>query len=336
MLEGIKGFLKKGLPPTTAMLDRRIDRLIEDNRALQSELGRLSNELSSMWRQLVSMRADGLRAQMRISSLSPLYGSPDLIVSVASYGPRIDCIVPMIESVGNQTVRPDRAFLWMPSRDFPRGVDDLPSDVVCALNDANIEPRFVEMDLGPHNKYFWTMRAFPESVVVTLDDDVCYPSDLLESLLAARRSNPGQIVAMRVRRILPGGEENLSPYETWPLDPGDLLGKPSFRLIATGVGGVLYPSHCLDDHVFDADGIRKTCLRADDLWLKVMAVLAGTRTVCPVTDCPLCYCPGTQETALCEANLYRGENDSQLEAILEYVSTFANVQDILHKMLGEY
>ena len=334
MHKQVKDVLKSALPPTTRMLDRRVELLLSENRALSNRVEQLSGELSAVKNVLTSLRADGLRGRMKSEALSPLVGSPGVIVSVASYGPRISHIAPMLVSLGQQSVRPDRAFLWLPLRDFPKGVDDLPADVVCALYDARVEPRFVEDDLGPHNKYFWTMQAFPESIVITLDDDVRYPNDLIERLMKKHRVWKSEIVAMRARVILSEGE-GLCPYEAWPLELGPLLGSPSFSVIGTGVGGVLYPPHCLDEHVFDSDGIRSTCLRADDLWLKVMSVIAGTKVVCPVPDCPLDYIPGTQEMALCDNNLYQGGNDTQLTAILEYVSLFADEEDILRKMQGD-
>jgi len=334
MRERVKNVLKSALPPTTRMLDRRIDLLLSENRALSEKVDRLSRDLSTANSALIALRADALRQEMKSSVLAQLSGSPKVVVSIASYGPRIRFIVPMLESLGRQSSCPDRAFLWLPLRDFPRGVDDLPADVVCALHDARVEPRFVEDDLGPHNKYFWVMQAFPDSVVVTLDDDVRYPPTLLEDLLRAHCALSSEIIAMRAR-VIRFDEGKVSPYETWPLELGNLVNVPSFAVVGTGVGGVLYPPHCLDSHVFDSKGIRSTCLHADDLWLKVMAVLSGTKTVCPLPDCPLDYLPGTQETALCDDNIYQGGNDKQLEAILEYVSEFADVEDILRKMQEE-
>ena len=331
MHDRVKGYLKRILPPTTLMLDRRVDQLLEENRVLRDRIGEVSQELFVIRNELYSLRADRLRERMRERSSTELEGSPETVVSIASYGPRVPFIAPMIESLGRQSIRPDRAFLWLPTKDFPGGVDDLPADVLCALYDANVEPRFVGEDLGPHNKYYWTMRAFSESVVVTLDDDVRYPKSLLERLLDAHRAWPAEVVAMRAR-VIAAEDKRPAPYETWPLELGDLVGRPSFSVVGTGVGGVLYPPHCLDNHVFDIEGIRSACPRADDLWLKIMSVIAGTMTVCPTGDCPLDYLPGTQETALCDENLYQGGNDAQLAAILEYVSAFTDVGDILRKI----
>ena len=180
------------------------------------------------------------------------------------------------------------------------------------------------------------MQAFPESTVITLDDDIRYPSDLIERLVNAHKQWPTAVVGMRTHIIsFLNGTQRLAPYEQWPREQRVILDHPSHQLISTGVGGVLYPAHCLNPHVFDIEGIQKTCLRADDLWLKVMEVANGTKTVCPSTGYELDYVDGTQEVALYKRNLCQGENDTQLNEILEYVASFFSVKGILAKMAEE-
>ena len=343
MSERIKNILKSVLPPSTKMLDRRMDAILRENEVLRQSVSLLSDELSKTREDvertksgIAALRADGLMEEMAQRASASLSGSPRLIVSVASYGPRISSIVPMIDSVRAQTMCPERFFLWLPSRDFPHGVRSLPPEVICALRDADVEPRFVERDLGPHNKYYWTMQAFPESTVITLDDDIRYPSDLIERLVDAHEQWPTAVVGMRTHIIsFLNDTRRLAPYDQWSREQRVILDHPSHQLISTGVGGVLYPAHCLSPHVFDIEGIQKTCLRADDLWLKVMEVANGTKTVCPSTGYDLDYVDGTQEVALYKRNLCQGENDAQLNDILEYVASFFSVKDILTQMAEE-
>lgn len=44
----------------------------------------------------------------------------------------------------------------------------------------------------------------------------------------------------------------------------------------TGVGGVLYPAHCLDDEVLNEQVFTTICKYADDIWFYAMALKAGT------------------------------------------------------------
>lgn len=50
-------------------------------------------------------------------------------------------------------------------------------------------------------------------------------------------------------------------------------------LLATGVGGILYPPHCMDNRLFDIEKIQQLCLYGDDIWLKAMQLLSGTPVV---------------------------------------------------------
>ena len=44
----------------------------------------------------------------------------------------------------------------------------------------------------------------------------------------------------------------------------------------TGVGGVLYPPHSLDEEVLNESIFMDICTYADDVWLKAMALKKGT------------------------------------------------------------
>ncbi len=375
MIDRAKTLIKHTLPPTTSMVDRRLEALdhrfeqidnhiglidqrmdemsrqlqtlLEQNKRLQDILEqnqrlsaalenneklleksteRLSDELSSCrsntekLEQLVTtLRGDVLTDRMARGGEAPACDTPKLIVSIASYGPRINYIEPMIESLRKQTVHPDAAILWLPSRDFPHGLKDLSSTVVCALYDAHVTVRFVDKDLGPHNKYFWVMQEYPESTVVTLDDDIIYPPNLLERLTAAHEAWPDSVIGMRTHLIATEDGEP-APYKDWVKEQDEIRDLPSQRIIATGSGGVLYPAGCLDARAFDPEGIVKTCLRADDLWLKVMEAAKGTKTVCPSGGYGLHYAAGTQEVALYHDNIDKAGNDAQLRSIIEYLS----------------
>lgn len=341
MTHTVKDALKSLVPPTVHMLDRRVDRLSSEIRGLQEAICELSSivesnqeELEWIRASLSRARAEGLREKLKALSQAPLFGNPDVVVSITSYGPRVHKMVPMLESLREQTVRPDRAFVWLPLRDFPNGVSDLPAEVVCALNDSQVEPRFTDDDLGPHGKYFWAMQAFPESNLITLDDDIVYPSWLIEELISGHRRWPDEVVALRTH-LISFGDEGILPYRQWGFDQTEIIESPSHRLLATGVGGVLYPPHCLTSQTFDDGAIRATCLHADDLWLKVMEVVSDTRVVALSRAYTLDYAEGTQEVARCNENLYQGENDIQLAAILEYFEDSNLAKTILRKMAGK-
>lgn len=321
------------------MIDARFANITEENRRLAQQVEDLSQETKALQKNLseamsavLLLRADNLIDKLIERSQNlPDPKSANLIVSVASYNLRINAIAPMIRSIGQQTVKPDCSFLWLPKEDFPQGVKDLPASVICALYDAGFYVRFTDENLGPHNKYYWTMSEYPESLVLTLDDDVVYPSKLIERYIKANKRWPDAVIGMRTH-LITTEHGNIAPYASWKHVQDEIIDVPSHRIMLTGVSGALYPKHSLDVHCFDINGIRNCCLYADDLWLKIMELAADTKVVCPSDGFKLNYIEDTQDVALYKMNLDQGKNDIQLRNILNYVSSFFSLDELLNKL----
>jgi hypothetical protein len=106
------------------------------------------------------------------------------------------------------------------------------------------------------------------------------------------------------------------PYREWPLcESAD----PSYRTIATGVSGVIYPRALLEELKSAGTDFETRCPRADDLWLHVRAIRSGfhIRQIQPEAILfPLI--PGTQVTSLWAENWEQDDgNDRQLAVTYE-------------------
>ena len=234
----------------------------------------------------------------------------DVVVSLTSYPARIGTLHIVVESLLNQTVRAGRMVLWLSEEQFPGREADLPGRLL-ALRSKGLEVRFREGDLKPHKKYIYAVSEFPDSVVITVDDDVVYPRDTFEALLESYRLFPKAVSAMRVHRIaLRGGR--IAPYEEWWYNDDTLYRCPSMQAMATGVGGILYPPGSIPDAALDPDAIAETCLFGDDLWLKFHEASNGVPTVLAAPSRQLDYVDGTQEEALWIKNKIEGMNDTQI------------------------
>lgn len=235
---------------------------------------------------------------------------PPVIVSLASYPPRIGSVQKCIESLLAQSAPPDKVLLWLYSGEFPEGIAELPSSLVDLQNDVfHIE--WTDVNLKSHNKYFWVMQRFPDAIIVTTDDDIVYRPTMLEELLQAHREYPEAVVGNRTHIMLADERGILCPYDLWLKEQEVILHTPSSMVMATGVGGVLYPPHVLPNDTFDADRICELALRADDLWLKAMEIRAGVPTVATGLTA-LSYIPGTQDCGLWLTVNSQGGNDEAL------------------------
>ncbi len=197
------------------------------------------------------------------------YCDKQIIVSLTTYGNRIYDVHLTIESIMEQTMLPNRIILWL-DNSFQNTL--LP----CALK--LLQKRGLEIkycrDIRSYTKLIPSLRHFPDDVIITVDDDLIYEFDLLERLIQAYQENPSYIYCHRYHRMLKDKHDILLPYNKWSLVYNDM--QPSHLNFATGVGGVLYPPHSLDDEVLNEDVFLKLCPYADDVWFKAMALKKGT------------------------------------------------------------
>lgn len=236
-------------------------------------------------------------------------------VSLTSFPARISFVPQVIASVLNQTVRPDRVVLWLAESQFAGREKDLPQELV-ELTEKGLEINWCE-DLRPHKKYFYTMQKYPDDIIITVDDDVVYQQDLVETLLNSFFRHPYAVSAMRAHCITFDGQGNINPYALWERGVR-LAGYPSHALLAVGVGGVLYPPHCFGSELFNREFIVENCLNADDLWLKANEIISNVPVVLAAASAEVKNIKGSQTEALYKSNDLGDCNDRQFENIMNH------------------
>lgn len=232
------------------------------------------------------------------------------IVSLTSYGKRLDIVHLTIRSLMRQTVKPDKIVLWLDVETDPKSIPA----TLRELEQYGLEIRCGCENLKGHKKYFWAFREFADACVITVDDDVMYPADTVETLLAAHKRYPDAVVGRRVHRMVLGSD-GLAPYADWQFEwHGD--GSPRDDLLATGVGGILYPPHCFGGGVFDLEPIMDTGLGNDDLWLKANEIIDGRAVAwAPCRRIHPYSIVDDGEGSLCITNVAGGGNDASIRAI---------------------
>ncbi len=233
-----------------------------------------------------------------------------IIVSMTSYGKRLDTVHIAIKSLMLQTMKADRILLYIAEND---GGKKLVGEN--ELVEAGLEIVRGVKDIGAHKKYYYAMQAFPESIVITADDDQLYDDNTIETLYKTHLKYPEAVVTMRDHSITKRDQE-LLPYEKWRNEISSL--EPTYDAIATGVAGVLYPPGEYRNSFFDLDIIREICLREDDIWLKINELRYGIKTYV-VGDMQPHFVKNTQdENALCEFNKRENGNDKSIIALANH------------------
>ena len=194
--------------------------------------------------------------------------SPKIIVSLTSFPKRIPTLHLVIETILRQTVKPDKIILHLTQSQI-KDIDTLPKKLLDQRN-RGLEIVLCPDEIRSHTKYYYAFRDYPDATVITVDDDLYYRSDLIESLLKSAENHPGCIIANWVKEIVPGKLR----YNEWP----DLSNTPklSKNLLILGVGSVLYPPKSVHEDIFDIENIRTLSLTADDIWITAMILKKGT------------------------------------------------------------
>lgn len=172
-------------------------------------------------------------------------------------------------------------------------------------------------NLMPHIKYFYTMKKYPNANVITVDDDVIYPPDLIRDLKKSHKEHPNSICST-ITCIIKIYKGTIRPYNEWKRPVGFL--KKSHQLQQLGAGGVLYPPGSLHKEVFNINILKQKALKADDLWLKVMSLKNNTTVVSLPDGHHRKFFPVIikNNRKLMDSNMKEGQNDKILKDIMNY------------------
>jgi len=190
-----------------------------------------------------------------------LYSIP-IIISLTSHGQRIKYLENPLLSLLKQNKKPDKIIVYIHDKDK----NNIPSNILTFCRNNNIEIHHYTTDIGPHAKYFYVMQEYKYACIITVDDDIFYSNDLVQTLYNSFIKYPTCIHARRVHKIEFDKNKNPLKYNEWVYEFQGYT-EPSFDLFATGVGGVLYPPNILKLDNSNLNEINKS-LYADDVYLK--------------------------------------------------------------------
>lgn len=240
----------------------------------------------------------------------------EVIVSLTSFGKRLHDVHLAIESIMQGLQKPNRIILWL-AYDC-QGVE-LPR---CVQNQQKrgLEVKYCK-DLRSYKKLIPTLHESSESIIITIDDDIIYHKNFLQTFLKYHKTYPDQVLANRVHRMNFDEQGHLRPYNSWYWE--SKKEDASRYNFFTGSGGVLYPPGCFTPEVFNEEVFLDICKFADDVWFYAMAVKAGRiiRNLPPHAHkfFMLVENPSVQDVSLNKTNLSQSgvNNDMQIKAVFE-------------------
>ncbi|WP_304210196.1 glycosyltransferase family A protein, partial [Helicobacter canis] len=242
--------------------------------------------------------------------------TPPVLVSLTSFPARLPYLHHTLYSILTQDYKDFHIALFLSSSEVHP--DELPLILKIFKKLGLLSIHFVEENLRAYKKLFYALQAYPEHIIITIDDDQIYDPKLLSLLLESYKKFPHAIHT----HLAYDGAYMADILE---LDSAAYCAiikesSPHLALASVGVSGVLYPPRPFSQEFFNTQAILSLCPYSDDLWFFVMSVL---------NDVPKVLVQGALEHPkessiaqdespnLWEINCEQNRNYDQLRALLE-------------------
>jgi hypothetical protein len=252
--------------------------------------------------------------------------NPQVIVSLTSYPARINTVHITINTLLQQSLKPDKVILWLAEEQFPKKEKDLPQELI-KLKAFGLDIEWCD-DIKSFKKLVPAIEKYPNDIIVTADDDVYYQSNMLESLYNAYKTNPKNIYVKRSVKL-----EMKNNYPTGISSRKYMykhLTEPSYFNQLMGGSGCLYPPHSLYKDCTNIDIIRNTIPTHDDAYFWSMAILNRTKIqVVGGFNENLYFVDGTQDVGLIHTNKKGGQGISLEDAYKIMIKKYPNLLNIL-------
>ncbi len=242
----------------------------------------------------------------------------EIVVSLTSFGRRVsqNVVYYTIISILKQTVKPNRIILWLDKDKWNE--NNIPLKLKFLIT-KGLEVKFCDENIKSFEKLVPTIKICPNSVIITVDDDLIYPNRMIEDLYIIHLKHPDAIVCRNSLNPIIKNKK-LLPYRQW-----DNLQNKSFNgayIFPQGFGGVLYPPNALHKDVINKDLFMKLCPYADDVWFWIMGLLNHTEKInirnASLYGFDAFYQKMHKGAALADINVDENMNDFQIEKVLSY------------------
>lgn len=235
-----------------------------------------------------------------------------IIVSLTTFPARINNVWQVIECMKRQTCKPQKIILWLSKVQFPTEAD-IPLSLKSEEDDVFLI-RFVEGDIRSHKKYYYVSKEYPNSLVFLIDDDIYYPSDIIQKSLDAFNKYPHSVICNYGYKIKYSNTVGMLPYREWE-HKYNATNDPNL-FFGSGGGTLFIPSNMYKD-LCDVKTACRLCPLADDIWLNAMARLSGCNIIL-LKNGNILPVYNRNNIKLMSENLNNNQNDCQLSSVIKY------------------
>lgn len=190
-----------------------------------------------------------------------------IVISLTTTPHRIKEIQPVIDFALQEKIPIKQIFLNIPHI-FKR--DNITYEIPISLQTNKAITILRTKDYGPATKLLGALEkaAIPDdAIIITLDDDIKYPKDMLLYLAYRAMQNPDYATG------LSGMNPHYNKHKVIITDSLNGIGLKSnrknyaFVSILEGFAGVAYRKHFFDPSIFEIENAPRECINSDDLYI---------------------------------------------------------------------
>ena len=238
-----------------------------------------------------------------------------VVISLTSYGERINSVHKVVDSLIKQTYQADKIILWLDETELTR--EGLPAQL-SRLENEQFEVRFCP-NYKSYKKLIPTLQTYPLATVITFDDDIIIPSTTVQHFIDASKANSDTIIATRGRLMSANDNGELGDYASWTFINNSSAVIANYCILPIGYGGVLYPPNSLNKEVCNIEKFTALAASVDDIWFKCMSLLNETPILLLPQSVTSKYkmIEGSQDTALYLTTNTEDKNGLCFKAIID-------------------
>ena len=246
----------------------------------------------------------------------PTPQTPPVLVSLTSFPARLPYLHHTLYSILTQDYKDFHIALFLSSSEV--SPDELPLILKIFKKLGLLSIHFVEENLRAYKKLFYALQAYPEHIIITIDDDQIYAPNTISLLLESYKKFPRAIHT----HLAYDGAYMADILELDSATYCAIIAQdsPHLALASVGVSGVLYPPSPFSQEFFNTHAIVSLAPYNDDLWFYVMSVLNDVPKVLVknALEHPKESSIAQDESPnLWEINCEQNRNYDQLRALLE-------------------
>lgn len=220
-------------------------------------------------------------------------------------------------------------MLWLSEKNF--SIETLPV-VLKHQMERGLEIRLCK-DVRSYTKVVYAFKEFAGYHIISIDDDIVYPFDMIERFVTAYRKNNCRVYFNKGHEmLLDKTKKRMLPYIEW-CRAGEAKGE-SLLYLPLGVYGIFYPDGIMPQEVTNEKVFMDICPMADDVWFKAMTLKEGIE--CASVDKGGSYMNNfisielNREKSLARTNVDQGANDWQIQKVFDQYGLFDILNNETH------